>query len=246
MQQRPQIAITLDTDWAPDCVIHEMLDVFEASGVPSTWFVTNEVSALVRMRARPELYELGIHPNFLPRSSHGSSVVDVLATCMALVPEAVSMRTHGLEQGTRCLDEAIASTPVRFDTSLFMPRASRVSATHHVAHNQFMHRFPTFYMDDFEFRFSRPWFDLFEREWGESDFYVFDFHPIHFALNSNNHGAYASLKRLATPISKLELKDIAPFVASGAGSRAMLLELIEYCRSNRLGSFVRDLPTRSL
>ena len=76
--------ITFDIDWAPDFMIQNIMDQLEAAGVKSTWFITNDTPALERMRQFPDLYELGIHPNFLPGSSHGSSVDEVLNNLMDL------------------------------------------------------------------------------------------------------------------------------------------------------------------
>ena len=39
--------------------------------VRATFFVTHESPALQRLKDRPDLFELGIHPNFLPGSTHG-------------------------------------------------------------------------------------------------------------------------------------------------------------------------------
>src|SRR5207244_3974947 len=75
-----------------------------ASQVRATWFVTHMSPAISRLRRNPELFELGIHPNFLPGSTHGDTPDAVLRHCRALVPDAVSMRTHCLVQSTLLLE----------------------------------------------------------------------------------------------------------------------------------------------
>ena len=90
------IAITFDMDWAPDWAIEDIVRYLVPREVKATFFVTNETPALNTLRRYPELFELGLHPNLFPGSSHGSSCQEVFESCRKIVPEAVSMRTHGL------------------------------------------------------------------------------------------------------------------------------------------------------
>jgi len=89
-ENNKEIAITLDVDWAPDFVIEDVAELLINSSVRATWFVTHASSAIDDLRKRPDLFELGIHPNFLPGSTQGADVDSVLNHCMSLVPDAVS------------------------------------------------------------------------------------------------------------------------------------------------------------
>ena len=119
-------AVTFDIDWAPDCAIDFAANLLAERGVKSTWFVTHLSPAVERLRSCPDLFELGIHPNFMPKSSHGVEPEQVLKTCMEFVPEAVSVRTHGLLQSGSLFDLVMSLTPVTFDVSLFHPRALQI------------------------------------------------------------------------------------------------------------------------
>ena len=44
-----------------------------------------------------------MHPNFLPGSTQGDTARAVLDHCLAIVPEASTMRTHGLFQSSALL-----------------------------------------------------------------------------------------------------------------------------------------------
>src|ERR1035441_3475149 len=83
------IAISMDVDWAPDFAIDFVAERLIASRVRATWFVTHRSPAIERLRQHRDLFELGIHPNFLPGSSHGDSPAAVLQHCMGLVQDAV-------------------------------------------------------------------------------------------------------------------------------------------------------------
>lgn len=90
--------LTLDIDWAPDCTIEWIARTLVARQVRATWFVTHLSPAVERLRDHPDLFQLGIHPNFLAGSSHGDTTDAVLGHCMGLVPEALTMRSHALVQ----------------------------------------------------------------------------------------------------------------------------------------------------
>ncbi len=66
-------AITLDVDWAPDFMIDAAAQALVDREVKATWFVTHASPAVERLREHPDLFELGIHPNFLAGSSHGAT-----------------------------------------------------------------------------------------------------------------------------------------------------------------------------
>ena len=83
------IAITLDVDWAPDHAIDAVAGHLIERDVRATWFVTHASPAIDRLRDRPDLFELGIHPNFAPGSTQGETPDAVLDHCMAIVPEAL-------------------------------------------------------------------------------------------------------------------------------------------------------------
>ncbi|HEY8645027.1 MAG TPA: hypothetical protein VIL77_04030 [Gaiellaceae bacterium] len=63
--------LTLDVDWCPDSAIDDVAELLIERDVPATWLVTHTSPAIDRLRLRADLFELGIHPNFLPGSTHG-------------------------------------------------------------------------------------------------------------------------------------------------------------------------------
>src|SRR3984957_2921405 len=142
-------AVTFDIDWAPDCAIDFAANLLGERGGKSTWFVTHLSPAVERLRSCPDLFELGIHPNFMPKSSHGVEPEQVLKTCMEFVPEAVSVRTHGLLQSGDLFDFVMSLTPVTFDVSLFHPRALQVDVVKYERFGQILWRVPYVWEDDY-------------------------------------------------------------------------------------------------
>ncbi|HET8893907.1 MAG TPA: hypothetical protein VFM96_07415 [Gaiellaceae bacterium] len=194
------VVVTLDADWAPAHVLDAVADRLAEHGIPATWFVTDENVAVDRLRARPDLFELGIHPNFLAGSTHGGTVEEVLAHCMELVPEARTVRTHALVQSTPILDALMTQTPIQRDVSVFLPYAPyAIGPVLYRSRAGSLLRLPYCWDDNFELVQDDPTWDLdatLARCPGALR--IFNFHPIHVALNSSGFDAYEALK-LDTP-----------------------------------------------
>lgn len=211
--------ITLDIDWAPDFAILDAADLLEAHSVKSTWFVTHETPVLERLRARPDLFELGIHPNFLPNSSQGSTPEEVLDSCMRWVPEARSMRTHSLVQSTPLLRLALQRTRVRIDVSLFLPYSRHADPVVFRAQGDGLYRLPYIWEDDIEFEQEKPRWDLADIDDLGDEPAILDFHPMHLALNSPSMANYRGLLSEGASLRELERASVQRWIHPAAGSR---------------------------
>src|ERR1700674_614649 len=118
--------LTLDVDWAPDFMVEPLVDALLGAGVRSTWFVTHPSKAIDRMRHHPELFELGVHPNFLPGSSHGSTTAAVLKTCLEMFPESLWLPRHPLAPSPPLLPDVTPLTNLGTGASLYLPHQSSV------------------------------------------------------------------------------------------------------------------------
>jgi hypothetical protein len=177
------LVITLDVDWAPDWMVDAVAGQLEEAGVPATWFATHAGPALDRLRAAGDLFELGIHPNFLPGSTHGDTVAEVLDHVMAIVPEAVSSRSHGVVQSGELLAELVRRTPVRIDSTTFLPDMPDVRPVPQHTPAGTLVRVPFVWSDDYEPLRPRPvwgWDALLARP----GLQVVLFHPARICLNA--------------------------------------------------------------
>lgn len=218
--------LTLDLDWAPDFAIEDAARTLIDRRVRATWFVTHETPVLALLRAHPDLFELGIHPNFLPGSSHGASPAEVLAHCMAIVPEARSVRTHALVQSTPILTEIVARTPVRTDVSLLQPRVAGLQAFVLPLGPARLLRLPYCWEDDVEMDWARPAFALDDLP-PAGGLRILDFHPIHVALNSASMAPYGALKRRRPRLQDATRDDCEALAAAGAGTGSFFRAVAE-------------------
>src|SRR5260370_36233031 len=101
IQGRPMLVmdslvLTLDIDWAPDFVIDHVAQRLIEHQVCATWFVTHASPAVDRLRRRPDLFELGIHPNFFPGSTQSQEPRQDLKFCLDLDSQPRRLRFPGL------------------------------------------------------------------------------------------------------------------------------------------------------
>lgn len=232
-----QVAITIDVDWAPDFVIDDIAQRLITYGVKATWFVTHRSPAIERLRRWPDLFELGIHPNVLPGSTHGSTPEEVLEHCMALVPDATSMRTHGLVQSTLLLAQVMEKSPITADVSLFLPHSPYLHPVSYQWASRELLRIPYFWEDDFEMERNAPCWRLSPLLALGNGQKIFDFHPIHVYLNSRDPSIYQALKRSVPNLAAVEPELLRRHIVDGDGTQTLFLELIDYVA--RTGASIR-------
>jgi len=241
-----EIVVTLDMDWAPDFVIDEVANCLIEQGVRATWFVTHLSPAVERLRARQDLFELGIHPNFLDGSSHGKSCEEVLNHCETLVPEARSIRTHGLIHSSALTDALFENTDICIDSTFYLPYSTHIEAVEYQRFGKSIWRIPFFWEDDDEPERQNPCWDLPEILRGRSGLLVFAFHPIHVYLNSRTLDSYARLKKEGGPLNQLSDETARKFVSPGDGPKALFEELVRYLASSGRSSRLSDLIPRKV
>ena len=182
--------LTFDIDWASDEILAYTTDMVESAGVPATWFVTHPTPMIERWRRNPK-FELGIHPNFNPllqfgppRETHAPrKIIDELLT---LVPEAKSVRSHSLTQSTPLLD-TFAAAGLTHECNHLIPHHAQIALAPWKHWNKML-RVPFFWEDDVACLYQEnvAMNELSERQ----SLKVFNFHPIHIALNTSSLDLY--------------------------------------------------------
>lgn len=229
------IAITFDVDWAPDFVIEDIADILEKHNVCSTWFITHESPALERLRANPELFELGIHPNFLEGSSHGNSPDEILSHLLSIVPDAKSIRTHGLAQSGPLLAH-IQSHGLIYDLSIFMPGVSNLHPFEFRWNGGVLVRMPYNWSDDYEMQKEEPnWtLNLISKLDGMR---ILNFHPVLLYLNLTDFKPYEAFKKTAGDLQKAKKSIADRYVNQDLGSKRFFCSLVQ--QLSELGTSLR-------
>ena len=206
------IALTLDIDWAPDWMIEKVAEMLLKYGVKATWFATHR-SKVIEELEKESLFEIGIHPNLYPDSTHGKTEDEVLLYIRELFPDAISMRTHGLYSNSRFLYKC-AKLGIKIDVSIFIDKGEYLKPFRiYFDDGLSIIRIPFLWEDDIEMNKPSPSWDL-------SDILqfkgikIFNFHPVHICLNTPNMKVYAQMKEKIYSNEKIKPNDgPGPFTA---------------------------------
>ncbi|MBA3771233.1 MAG: hypothetical protein H0X13_01730 [Ramlibacter sp.] len=229
--------LTLDIDWAPDWMVTEAADLLVRAGVRATWFVTHRSPVLTELLSEP-LFEVGVHPNFLPGSSHGSEPASVMQHVLDMVPGARTVRTHSLFQSERHSQMMAEDFGIRTDCSLLLMDSAHV-APHRVrfsSQGPWLTRVPHVFQDNM-FMFSGRRWSLDHSAFSSPGLKVFDFHPVHLALNAHAFDVYEQLRCTGKPLADVTRADVQALRNPGAGAATLFRSLIDRMRD---GSFTID------
>lgn len=226
-----QPVITLDLDWAPDFVVKPVIDVFIENQIKSTWFFTHKIPVLDNvLRRHKELFELGIHPNFMKNSTQGTSEKDVLDYCKELIPEAVSVRTHALVQNSKLLMTFAQDYSIKIDSSIFLPYARFLEPVAIQNQNSMLYRFPYYFGDHYYLSSEDLTFEFIDLPKITSPgLKIFTFHPIHLYLNTVNIAQYENAKKDAWDEKRL-IKHRNP----DKGIFSLFINMISYIKENNV------------
>lgn len=224
----PTFCFTVDVEWSPEWAIaatYELADRFE---IPLTPFLTHE-SAYLRDRLRDPAArgDVGLHPNFLPGSTHGRTVEEVVAAVCELWPDAISYRSHCFYDETRAM-RAFEHRGFRYESNLCLflqpqlaPLRSSTSLT----------RLPVFWEDDFHVAHAIPWrLDVLRGALMTPGLKIFDMHPLRVALNSPDEQHYDRARHLYSSPDA----DRGDLLHQGDGTASFLSEVYAFVRQHGL------------
>jgi peptidoglycan/xylan/chitin deacetylase (PgdA/CDA1 family) len=235
-QKLKTLALTFDTDWAPEFIIEEILAFLSQNKLKATFFATNPSPALEYAEKRGEI-EIGLHPNFLPNSSHGTKTEDIIKKLNKWYPKAIGFRSHGLVQSSNIL-RSLSKFGIKYDCNLLLYDAP------------YLQPFSTFYnITRIPYNWSDASHILDSRKMNISELFlespglkVLDFHPLLWYLNSSNYNNYNHLKENIKDLRLLKKKHCESFIFNGIGIKTLLEVLKNIILKEKLTTFfIRDL-----
>lgn len=225
LAERPAFCFTTDIEWAPEWAISSLFDLADAYDVPLTPFVTHDSAYLRRRFAGSSKADgVGIHPNFLPGSTQGASVVEVIEHMTNLWPEARSFRSHCFYDETR-MNRQMADRGFRYDSNLcafLQPGLVPLRTATQII------RFPVFWEDDVHSGFGMPWtLEAIDEELRSPGLKIFNVHPPRVALNVPDEAFFDAHRSLYTGAAM----NAAEAAFDGAGTRTFLEGLFAYAHA---------------
>ena len=195
------VILTFDLDWCSDEVLEDTLNLLGKR--KSIFFVTHKSKVVDKMRENSN-YELGIHPNFNFLLSgdfrYGNSIDEVLKYYLDIIPEAKSIRSHCLTQSSIILDNAKELGLERAFNTL-IPHTSNIELKPY-KHSNGIIEYPHFWEDDVSIECKWEWSA--KRYLDYKGLKVFNFHPIHIFLNSEDLSRYTRAKPYLQDFNRLK------------------------------------------
>jgi hypothetical protein len=212
--------LTFDIDWAHDEVLNHTIEMVEKVDVCATWFITHDTPVLNRLRENPK-FELGIHPNFNfllnGNTSKGKNSNEIIDEILEVVPDAKSVRSHSMTQSSKIL-QMFVEKGLKYDCNHFIPAQAEIELKPWELWNGLI-KVPYYWEDDIACIYGDPLnFDVLLNRKGIK---VFDFHPIHVFLNTNDIHLYEETKSHHRKKDMLLSKKF-----NGIGTESYLLELL--------------------
>jgi hypothetical protein len=212
--------VTSDVDWASEFCVRDLLDALGQRGVRPTVFATHSSDFLAHAASEGRA-ELGVHPNFLPGSTHGQSVDAVIEHMFQLVPGAPCFRSHSFVDGSQITDR-MAARGVAYDSNLCLYLQPDLKPLFHWSG---IWRFPVFWEDDVHWRRGGDWsFARYEDLFFTPGLKIINVHPFNFALNAASDGFYQAHKGHCTSLTDSRARQLRWL---GAGTRTFVLSLID-------------------
>jgi ubiquinone/menaquinone biosynthesis C-methylase UbiE len=216
----PVFVLTSDVDWGKEEWIDDLADIASSFDIKPTFFATHDSASLRKLRADERIH-IGVHPNFLPGSSHGDDVNTVIDHVLRWFPETNCFRAHSFVDST-LIALKFREHGMQYDSNLCLYLQENIPALNHASG---LMRFPVFWEDDIHMLWNGAWdFDQLEQKFLTPGLKVLNFHPIHVALNTPDDAYYQSVKNQALNQNNEENENLR---FSGKGTRTFLLELLE-------------------
>ena len=216
----PAVVFSADIDWASEACIEDTFRFAHARDIKPCFFVTHD-SAILNTLAVDDAVELGMHPNFLPGSTHGEDQNSVIETVMQLAPRARGFRSHCFVDSTP-ITRAFKSAGLTWDSNLCLYLQHGLVPMRHCSG---LIRLPVFWADDVHMSLNPDMWevDAFIEDFLSPGLKILDVHPIHLALNTPNLAYYDEHKRRSKAISMSEIRELR---YAGQGTRTFLDELL--------------------
>ncbi len=179
------VCLTFDVDWAPEEVLKYVVEKLTKSNLKATFFATHNSEILKSLD--PNLFEIGIHPNFNNFNEDLSFPVKELKQ---IYPNAIGGRSHSLFCSSKIL-EIYEKFGLKYESNVFLPYHENLTA---VKRRRNLTSIPFFWSDDYcldnNLIFNKKENILLEM----NGLKVFNFHPIHIFANTPSSVYYQNIK----------------------------------------------------
>lgn len=228
----PIFCFTSDIDWAPEWAIRDLLTEFKKYEIPISPFITHK-SKIIDEYYDNDLMcsKVGVHPNFLPLSSHGTTTLEVINFVTNLWPKSISFRSHCFFDNSS-ITNTFFNKGFKYDSNLCLFLHTYCTP---LIHESSLLRFPVFWEDDVHCIKKLP-FDLtvIKKYIDAPGLKVFNIHPLSFSLNMPSIEYYKKYKFLYS--YNMDFWN-NKYMYKGKGIRTLIQILVDYIGTKNYPTF---------
>src|SRR6266568_176528 len=187
----PVFVLTSDQDWSPEWANAIFLERVRQWGQPVHMFRTSP-SPDLDDEVKKGTLEQGWHPNFMPGSSHGATVEEVVQYCQRVFPGARTARAHCFAEDSFRM-RALAKAGIIADSQNPTPCQGYLLP---LIHPSGILRLPVYFEDDVAFDAADRTFsvDVFRKSLFSPGLKILNFHPTFVGCNTPSLAHYASVR----------------------------------------------------
>ena len=229
------VYLTSDIEWATEEQISFFRSYIVSNNLKCTIFITHYSNETKKMIEDPAHFEIGIHPNFMKGSSHGTSLKQVIDFFEPVLEIAKGARSHGLLNHTSYYNYLCENTNLSYEISTYMPRLEIIQPCKFEYREKVIYKIPFNWEDDMEFTVMEPIWNikkLASKITGEN--LILNFHPIHLFYNNSSQEKYLISKNIDNKLKPLKKE----LLKNQKGAFTMLKSIAE---SNYNCKFVSEL-----
>lgn len=191
LASEPIFVLTADQDWAPEWANQIFLEKVAQWKLPAHAFRTNP-SAVLDEAVRIGKIDQGWHPNFMPGSTHGSTVDEVVDYCKRTFPGARTARGHCFAEDSFRM-RALAKAGIIADSQNPTPCQGYLLPMVHVSG---ILRMPVYFEDDVAFDAVDRSFsvDVFRKTLFTPGLKILNFHPTFIGCNTPSLAQYTEVR----------------------------------------------------
>lgn len=228
LYDKPVFVFTIDVDWGSEDCISILLDTVRENQIVPTVFATHDSPLLRGAQASGEIM-IGLHPNFLPGSTHGVTREEVIQHMFEIYPDARCFRSHAMVDDSH-ISMAMKKRDVLYDSNLCLYLQANLVPLHQWTG---IPRFPLFWSDDIHWRRNGSWvFNDYKDIFFTPGLKVINTHPFMFALNLADHETYTSLKAGVPTFCE---EQIEIYRNPGKGTASFILDFIKAVQDSGYG-----------
>lgn len=228
--EEPVYCFTSDIDWASEDILNLFFNDLTPYSIKPTLFLTHS-SKIINNKFEENLFERGIHPNFLENSSHGNTFKEIIETCIEFAPESYGFRSHRLFDVTDITHMLKNNYNFKYVSNLGTIMQKNIKP---ILHESGLIHLPIFFEDGTHLYNKLDLnFKKYINHFTSPGLKIISYHPVNFVINSPSFVFTRKIKDSLTRDEFLNIneKQITKFKNQNLGIKKTILDIMEFALS---------------